>query len=120
MFRIKKQFHFYAAHKITSLGPHAKCATLHGHTYEVILIVEGNDLKGPGFLREFCELDAFERHLKTHYDHKTLNDLEEFQGVEPTTEHLAYNLFATAKRMFPDTVEIRVSETKNTWVTYRE
>ena len=119
MFAIEKEFHFCAAHRIPELGERHKCAQVHGHSYRVVLRIEGDALKGPGFLVEFCELDAFEALLKTHFDHKFLNDLPEFQTIAPTTENLAQILFGEAKRMFAQTVELRVQETQKTWVIFR-
>jgi 6-pyruvoyltetrahydropterin/6-carboxytetrahydropterin synthase len=120
MFSIQRTFHFYAAHFLRGLPEGHKCTRLHGHTYRVVLVVANDALQGPGFVREFSELDAFENEVKAEFDHKTLNDVSPFDKIEPTTENLAHYLYLTAKRLFPETVEVRVSETESTWVTYRE
>jgi 6-pyruvoyltetrahydropterin/6-carboxytetrahydropterin synthase len=86
----------------------------------VVLVVGSTELQGPGFVREFAELEEFERQVKATFDHQTLNNVAPFDVLEPTTEHLARHLFQVAKALFPETVEVRVSETESTWVTYRE
>lgn len=119
MFRIEKSCHFYAAHFLRGLPEGHKCARLHGHSYRVVLVVESQKLKSPGFVRPFDDLDRFESLVKERFDHRTLNDTAPFDTLDPTTEHLAKHLFQLAQSLFPETVEVRVSETESSWVIYR-
>jgi len=126
MFSIEREFYIYAGHNLPSLGEHHKCSRLHGHTYTIKLTIEGEELKEPGLLREFADLDQFEEYLKNTYDHRMLNDCLPFANtsgelvLNPTTENFARVLFYAAKAMFPETVEVAVKETMYTWVKYRE
>ena len=37
MFRIRKEFHFSASHRLEHLPPDHQCARLHGHNYVVVV-----------------------------------------------------------------------------------
>ena len=116
MFQIEKEFHFCAGHFLRDFdGP---CSRQHGHNYIVVVALAGGELVGPGFVREFGELEPFKRFLDEHFDHRNLNDVRPFDVINPTTENLAKHLYHVAKVMFPEVVEVRVSETPKTWVSY--
>ena len=51
------------------LPGHSKCGQIHGHTYKVEVVVEG-ELKG-GMLVDFAELRAQIREVFSRYDHHT-------------------------------------------------
>ena len=91
MFTIKKTLTFDAAHHLHAYdGP---CVNVHGHTYEVEVVIKGDTLNDEDMLVDFRDLKEF---IKDRYDHTNLNGLEEFNnidGINPTTENLAVDIW---------------------------
>jgi 6-pyruvoyltetrahydropterin/6-carboxytetrahydropterin synthase len=80
--RLCREFYFDAAHYI----PHykGKCEKLHGHTYKLEVVIEG-DIKKDGMIIDFSKLkDIVEKEIIEKLDHQALNDLFE----NPTAEHI--------------------------------
>lgn len=121
MYRIRKRFTFEAAHQLTNLPEGHKCARLHGHSYDVEIIVAAAELDEHGFVVDFADLGVLGRHLQASFDHRFINDVLE---VPSTCEHLARHLFdwSVAELSLPERVRVeavRVSETAATWAEYR-
>ena len=68
-----------------------KCADLHGHRWVVEVTVESvtdeaiDSLDNTGILLDFGVIKS----LINEYDHKNLNDMPEFEDINPTAENLA-------------------------------
>ncbi len=118
MFTIEKEFHFCASHYLRD--DDSACSRMHGHNYIVVLVLRSEYLDDIGFVRPFRDLDRFKQILDEKFDHRTLNDIPPFDETNPTTEMLACVLFHVARKMFPELVKLRVSETPKTWVEYEE
>jgi len=69
------------------LPGHAKCGRLHGHTYRVEVVVEG-ELKD-GMVLDFAELKARVRAVLARYDHRDWNEFMDYPTVENICERLA-------------------------------
>jgi 6-pyruvoyltetrahydropterin/6-carboxytetrahydropterin synthase len=61
---------------------------LHSHHYRVEVRLSGRSLDAHGFLVDIDEVAALLAELIEIYQDKTLNDLPEFQGLNPSIEHL--------------------------------
>jgi 6-pyruvoyltetrahydropterin/6-carboxytetrahydropterin synthase len=72
------------------LPGHAKCGQLHGHTYKVEVIVEGE--KSGGMIVDFNELKTRTREVLQRCDHRNWNDFLEFPSVENICELLSERL----------------------------
>jgi len=59
---------------------------LHAHRYLVEAVLEGNDLDGFGFLTDIDDLQAAMNRIAARFENRTLNDLPEFSGVNPSLE----------------------------------
>ena len=92
------------------LPGHTKCGQLHGHTYRVEVMIEGEQQKG-GMVIDFNELKTRTREVLQAYDHRNLNDFMEFPTVENICAALSEKL--TARVPFPLT--IRVWEGNGKW-----
>jgi 6-pyruvoyltetrahydropterin/6-carboxytetrahydropterin synthase len=92
------------------LPGHAKCGQLHGHTYKVEVIIEGENRAG-GMIVDFNDLKARTREVLCRYDHKNWNDFLEFPSVENICELLAGQL----RERIPFPVVIRVWEGNGKW-----
>lgn len=116
MFTISKKFSFSAAHALQGLDFGHPCGRLHGHNYEVELILSSGNLNTEGFVVDYGKLNPFSEHLVEQYDHRHLNAFMK----QPSVEHLCRDLYNWAKEQWPQVVAVRVSESPRTWCEYRE
>ena len=91
------------------LPGHAKCGQLHGHTYKIEVVIEGE--KSGGMVVDFNELKARTREVLQRYDHRNWNDVLEFPSVENICELLSTQL--KERLAFPFVV--RVWEGQGKW-----
>ena len=115
--RITKSFSFDSAHWLPHVPDTHKCRRLHGHTYTVILGLEGMLDKKLGWVQDYGEVGwAFTPMLET-LDHHCLNEIE---GLEnPTAEILAAWIYQGLKAQLPLLTDVTVCETPNTSAVYR-
>ena len=117
MYTIEKRFAFSASHVIGGLPADHPCARLHGHNYEVAVVLQSAALDSVGFVRDYRELSALKELLDSRFDHRHLNDV---LGHDMTTaETLAKWLYDWCKSRWPEVAAVRVSETPKTWAEYR-
>jgi 6-pyruvoyltetrahydropterin/6-carboxytetrahydropterin synthase len=120
-YTISKRFHFSASHQLSHLlDPDHPCKRLHGHNYEVELILWSNYLNhDTGFVMDYNDMLSFEHYIKTKLVHRHLNEV--LGGSRETTaEMIAQHLFGIARTFFYGYVEaVRVSETPKTWAEFR-
>lgn len=117
MFLISKRFSFSASHQIGGLAADHPCSRLHGHNYEVELLLEADELSTTGFVRDYRELGAFKTFVDEVLDHKHLNEV--FGHDRTTSEVIAQWLYDWAKQRWPEIAAVRISETPKTWAEYR-
>lgn len=82
---------FSASHILE--GHPGKCSRLHGHNWSVEVEVEARELDRLGMAIDFAELKAATRQIVETMDHRHLNDLPEFAGINPTAEHVAAAIY---------------------------
>lgn len=116
MFEIRKKFTFSASHQLTHLPSDHQCARLHGHNYEVEVVLASEVLNENGFVVDYGDLSLFREYLDTFFEHRHLNAIFKF----PTAEVIAQAFYDKCKAWWPQTVEVRVSETPKTWALYRK
>jgi 6-pyruvoyltetrahydropterin/6-carboxytetrahydropterin synthase len=92
------------------LPGHAKCGRLHGHTYKVELVVEGEPGQG-GMVVDFGELRRRAREVFEEYDHRYWNDVLELPTVENICELLVRRLAPVVGFKF----SLRVWEGQEKW-----
>jgi 6-pyruvoyltetrahydropterin/6-carboxytetrahydropterin synthase len=91
------------------LPGHAKCGQLHGHTYRVEIVVEGE--MRDGMVLDFAELKAQIRSVLARYDHRHGNEFLEYPTVENICERLATEIAEAVTFPF----SIRVYEGHAKW-----
>jgi 6-pyruvoyltetrahydropterin/6-carboxytetrahydropterin synthase len=117
MYTIAKRFEFSASHTIGGLPAEHPCARLHGHNYEVEVILQSAELDSTGFVRDYFELSALKQFIDTTVDHKHLNDV---LGHDKTTaEVISKWLYDWCKSRWREVIAVRVCETPRTWAEYR-
>jgi len=92
------------------LPGHVKCGRIHGHTYKVELIVEGEAHAG-GMVVDFGELRSRARAVLEEFDHRHWNDVLEY----PTVENICALLAARLKQSLPFPFLLRVWEGQGKW-----
>ncbi len=119
MYQLVVSDHFSSAHFLR--GYQGACENLHGHTWKVEVAVESDQLNQIGLVIDFKELKKRLGHIMERWDHVCLNDLDEFQGVNPSTENMARVLYQAVAREFPGAVisYVRVWESDTASVIYR-
>jgi len=125
VYQIAKRFAFSAAHSLPSLPEDHKCHRLHGHNYEVELVLSaGNELDVHGMVLDYAALQPFKDWLMATLDHHNLDDfMWRFPDHNSSTaENLAYRLHDVALTVQPELagrlVAVRVKETADTWAEY--
>ena len=91
------------------LPGHPKCGTLHGHTYKVELVVEGEP--SGGMVVDFADLKQAARKVWSEYDHRNWNDFLDYPSVENICELLHTKL----KAGIPFRFTLRVWEGHGKW-----
>ena len=82
---------------------------MHGHSYEVVVRLDGPVDPRLGWVRDFGDVSAAFRPLFERLDHHTLNEIE---GLEnPTSEILAKWLWDRLKPALPSLERVTVRET---------
>lgn len=116
-YRITKEFTFDAAHWLPNVPEGHQCGRLHGHTYTVILAVEGDVDATMGWIVDFAELKGAFKPLEKMMDHHCLNDIE---GLEnPTAENMARWIYDRVKPELTQLADVTVKETPKTSSIYR-
>ncbi len=92
------------------LPGHPKCGSLHGHTYKIEVVIEGENKEG--MVVDFAQLKKSIKDALSHYDHKTLNDFLEYPSVENICEALKAKLSEKIEFAFT----LRVWEGHGKWV----
>ncbi|MCP4292891.1 MAG: 6-carboxytetrahydropterin synthase QueD [bacterium] len=115
--RITKTFSFDSAHWLPHVDENHKCRRLHGHTYSVILGLEGPLHPEFGWVQDYGEVSwAFAPMLEA-LDHQCLNEIE---GLEnPTAEILAAWIYKNLKPKLPLLKDVTVCETPNASAVYK-
>ncbi len=112
---ISKCFDFDAAHFLPNVPKGHKCGGMHGHTYRVELVLEGEPTKADGWFIDYAEIaDAWEP-LHKLIDHKVLNEVV----ANPTTEVLCAfvmgRLTMGSDAMDKHLRRVRIYESSTTW-----
>lgn len=135
MYEIAKQARFEAAHQIRGhkdpeTGGPGKCSHLHGHSYHIAVVVRCPNLLPIGFVVDYYFIGKRLKAIADRWDHKFLNELEEFTDFNTTAENMAYKIFEEVnevvnsykkKDLVPEEAYVyyaECSETENTFARY--
>lgn len=114
--QIFKQFSFDSAHFLPYVPDGHKCKEIHGHTYRVIVYVEGALEKQLDWVMDFAEIKKVIDPIVKSIDHKLLNNIS---GLEnPTCEIIAVWLWNKIKPDVPLLTKIELHETPTSGAVY--
>lgn len=98
-------------------------AEWHSHPYRLEVTVHGESLDRNGYLVDLDEMDRAMNDLVERYRDRTLNDQEDFQGLNPSIENFARvcweRLVASMDTSPISEMEVRVWETDLAYAAYR-
>jgi 6-pyruvoyltetrahydropterin/6-carboxytetrahydropterin synthase len=96
----------------------------HSHHYRVEVQLEGLSLNQHGYLVDIVDVETHLEACVTHYRDKTLNELPEFEGLNPSIEHFARILCqAISDRIRAPNLQaitIKLWENEIAWAAYRQ
>ena len=108
---IAKRFTFDAAHHLPTVPVDHKCHRMHGHTYEVELVLRG-PVGADGFVLDYAVIAEMWQPIHDALDHRCLNDVP---GLEvPSTEVLA-GWILRRLNIWKALTAVRIKESSTTW-----
>jgi 6-pyruvoyl tetrahydropterin synthase/QueD family protein len=127
--KIKKKYHFYAAHRNKDAG--TKCGRIHGHTYHIEVAFQFKEPQS-NVCMLFEDIDKLVEPIVKQYDHylllhdkdtlcKVLTDANEPYITLPFTtsaENLAKHLFQQIEEVMPNVCKLSLQETQTSIVIY--
>ena len=113
---LKQQFQIDSARQLRGLPSGHPCARMHGHTFKIVLTLEGTLDPKIGWVRDYHEISKTMEPLIKMLDHQVLNEVPGLGN--PTSEHLAIWLFERAKPLIPELTRVTIAETPTTECSY--
>ena len=111
---------FSAAHILSQVG--GKCEELHGHNFKVELVLGAPVLNQSGLLIDFRLVKKWLSEILEELDHKHLNEIPYFVGINPSAEnvarYIAEKIAPAAKAARVKVTRVKVWESENAAVTY--
>ncbi|MBP9086630.1 MAG: 6-carboxytetrahydropterin synthase QueD [Kofleriaceae bacterium] len=114
--RLSRSYRFESAHFLPNVPPGHKCANMHGHSYNIEIVIEGDIDPHTGWLMDFADIDVHVAPLVKILDHHVLNEVVGLSN--PTSELLAVWLWGKLTATLP-LAEVSVQETVSSRCTYR-
>ena len=122
-YRIAVQRDFIAQHYLFG-GDWGTENQLHSHHYEVELQLEGATLDQHGYLVDIVDVEAALDEIVSRFRDKTLNDVPDFSGLNPSIEHFA-RIVCTAlsdriKASNVSVIEVKIWENEIAWASFKQ
>lgn len=122
LYTVAVQRDFVARHFLVG-GDWGSENELHSHHYKIEVRLEGAELDRHGYLVDIVDIEQTVDGLVAYYRDRTLNEMGEFDRLNPSIEHLA-RLFcdAVAERTHATNitaVAVKIWENDIAWAAYR-
>lgn len=115
--RLAKDYRFEAAQTLPKAPANHKCRLMHGHSFMIEIIVEGETDPETGWIYDHAEISKAMNPLLDQLDHSYLNDIP---GLEnPTIELMCKWFWDKLAPQLPGLVEIVLHETPTARCIYR-
>jgi 6-pyruvoyltetrahydropterin/6-carboxytetrahydropterin synthase len=122
MYAVAVKRDFIAQHYLTG-GDWGAENELHSHHYQVEIQLEGASLDQHGYLVDIVEIENNLDRLVARYRDRTLNELPEFAGLNPSIEHFArilcLEISAQIQAVNVQTLALKIWENEIAWSAYR-
>lgn len=107
---VYKIFAIEAARSLPNLPDGHPCKNIHGHSFKIIITVEGDIQKNSGFVMDFGDIDLVFNPIKKIIDHSYLNKIK---GLEnPSSENLCKWIWQRLIKTLPSLINDRNKENK--------
>ncbi|MBN2500393.1 MAG: 6-carboxytetrahydropterin synthase [Anaerolineales bacterium] len=97
---------------------------LHSHHYNLELQLHGETLNEHGYLVDIVDIEYHLDEIAAYYRDRTLNDLPEFAGLNPSIEHFARIIAGTLaeKVNAPNlsALSVQIWENEIAWAAYKQ
>ncbi len=91
MYELKVSSTFSSAHNLR--GYNGKCENIHGHNWQIEVVVYSELLNGIGIAVDFKILKNHLKLIMEKLDHKYINELPYFENINPSAENIAKYIF---------------------------
>lgn len=122
MFALKIVTDFASAHSLRNYP--GDCSRLHGHNWQVEVVVESEVLDEVGIAIDFREIKKQTKLVIKRLDHQYLNDIKPFDELNPTAENIAKYFFDEVGKLINNNhvrvQQVTIWETPRASVTYSE
>lgn len=118
MYTILVKDKFSSAHNLRNYN--GKCENVHGHTFEVELLLELEKLNNIGISIDFKDVKNVLKAELDKLDHYYLNQIDPFDKINPSAENIAHFLYNKIKIKLPELKEVFVWESENARASYKE
>jgi len=122
MFVLKIVTDFASAHSLRNYP--GDCSRLHGHNWQVEVLVASNVLDDVGMAIDFREIKQQTKVVVKRLDHQYLNDVVPFDELNPTAENIAKYFYEEVGQLINNqdvrVKEVIIWETLRASVTYSE
>lgn len=124
MYEVALRKEFDGTHYLLGDGPEDENQP-HSHHYRVEVILQGPNLDRSGYLVDIRGIEKAMDELIAQYSNKTLNNLPEFAGLNPSVEHLSRIIChalrsSTLEVNRVTSIRVRVWESDVAWASYTE
>jgi len=113
---------FIAQHYLIG-GDWGKENVKHSHRYQTEIQLEGYKLDQHGYLADILAIESLLEELVDFIRDKTLNDLAEFRGYNPSIEHFAFILCSSLSDKISNpnisAITVKIWENEIAWASYR-
>lgn len=101
-------------------GWKGECARVHGHNFEIAIVLKKEDLDSFGMVADFRKIKTKLKEVIGRFDHQNLNAIPPFDKILPTSENIASFIYRELKGSLPELYQVKVSEQKGVSATYSE
>lgn len=121
MYELMVSRDFVAQHFLTvpNCGPENEW---HSHHFELEVLLKGESLNQHGYLVDIDDVKASLDDIVDRYRDTTLNDLPEFEGLNPSVEHFARIVCLSLKDRLSasnlDGICVKIWEDDEAWASY--
>ncbi len=123
MYELKVLSSFSSAHALREYN--GKCENIHGHNWQVEIIVASNILNEIGLVIDFKLLKKYLGEIMETLDHKFINDLDFFKKVNPSAENIASYIYEELEKIIGlnknnniKIIRVNVYETPSSMASY--
>ena len=121
MYSVSVQRKFIANHFLIG-GDWGKENFKHGHPYRLELILRGRELNKHGYLVDIVQIEELLDEIILHYEDKLLNDLQEFEGLNPSLERfseiICRQIYDRITAQNISKLQIILWENKSAWASF--